>query len=104
MSFNTPDTEVITESKTREDIREPSMFKVFLHNDDYTTMDFVVEVLMYVFHKSAEDATRVMLNVHREGVGLCGVYTYEVAETKVDTVHRLARENDFPLKCTMEEN
>lgn len=104
MSFNTPDTEEITESKTREDIREPSLFKVFLHNDDYTTMDFVVEVLIYVFHKSAEDATQVMLNVHRKGVGLCGVYTYEVAETKVDTVHRLARENGFPLKCTMEEN
>ena len=104
MTFNTPDTEEITESKTREDIREPSLFKVFLHNDDYTTMDFVVEVLIYVFHKSAEDATQVMLNVHRKGVGLCGVYTYEVAETKVDTVHRLARENGFPLKCTMEEN
>lgn len=104
MSFNTPDTEEITESKTREDIREPSLFKVFLHNDDYTTMDFVVEILVYVFHKSAEDATQVMLNVHRKGVGLCGIYTYEVAETKVDTVHRLARENGFPLKCTMEEN
>ncbi|MFP4348684.1 MAG: ATP-dependent Clp protease adapter ClpS [Thermodesulfobacteriota bacterium] len=104
MSFNTPDTEEITESKTREDIREPSLFKVLLHNDDYTTMDFVVEILIYVFHKSAEDATQVMLNVHRKGVGLCGVYTYEVAETKVDTVHRLARENSFPLKCTMEEN
>lgn len=104
MSFNTPDTEEITESETREDFREPSLFKVFLHNDDYTTMDFVVEILMYVFHKSAEDATQVMLNVHRKGVGLCGVYTYEVAETKVDTVHRLARENGFPLKCTMEEN
>jgi ATP-dependent Clp protease adaptor protein ClpS len=104
MSFNTPDTEEITESKTREDIREPSLFKVLLHNDDYTTMDFVVEILVYVFHKSAEDATQVMLNVHRKGVGLCGIYTYEVAETKVDTVHRLARENGFPLKCTMEEN
>jgi len=104
MSFNTPDTEEITESKTREDIREPSLFKVFLHNDDYTTMDFVVEILVYVFHKSAEDATQVMLNVHRKGAGLCGIYTYEVAETKVDTVHRLARENGFPLKCTMEEN
>jgi len=104
MSFNAPDTEEITESKTREDIREPSLFKVFLHNDDYTTMDFVVEILVYVFHKSAEDATQVMLNVHRKGAGLCGIYTYEVAETKVDTVHRLARENGFPLKCTMEEN
>jgi len=104
MSFNTPDTEEITESKTRDDIREPSLFKVLLHNDDYTTMDFVVEILVYVFHKSAEDATQVMLNVHRKGVGLCGIYTYEVAETKVDTVHRLARENGFPLKCTMEEN
>jgi ATP-dependent Clp protease adaptor protein ClpS len=98
-----PDTKEIVESDILEDIREPSMYKVLLHNDDYTTMEFVVEVLMLVFNKSVENATRIMLNVHREGVGLCGVYTYEVAETKVGTVSTLAREKGFPLKCTMEE-
>jgi ATP-dependent Clp protease adaptor protein ClpS len=66
-------------------------------------MEFVVEILMFVFNKSAEESMQIMLKVHREGTGLCGVYTYEVAETKVDTVHALAREKGFPLKCTMEE-
>lgn len=87
---------------TREMVREPRMYKVLLHNDDYTTMDFVVDILMTVFQKSEEEAVLIMLNVHRKGVGLCGVYTYEVAETKVDTVHTLAKENGFPLRCTME--
>jgi len=87
---------------TREDVREPQMYKVLLHNDDYTTMEFVVEILMAVFQKSEEDAVQVMLNVHRRGVGLCGVYTFEVAETKVEMVHSLAVENGFPLRCTME--
>lgn len=87
---------------SREDVREPQMYKVLLHNDDYTTMAFVVEVLMAVFQKAEEDAVRVMLNVHRKGVGLCGVYTYEVAETKVAVVSTLAVENGFPLRCTME--
>jgi ATP-dependent Clp protease adaptor protein ClpS len=87
---------------TKEDVREPEMYKVLLHNDDYTTMEFVVEVLMAVFQKSEEDAVQIMLNVHRKGVGLCGVYTYEVAETKVAVVSALAVENGFPLRCTME--
>jgi ATP-dependent Clp protease adaptor protein ClpS len=86
----------------KEDVREPEMYKVLLHNDDYTTMEFVVEVLMAVFQKSEEDAVQIMLNVHRKGVGLCGVYTYEVAETKVAMVSSLAVENGFPLRCTME--
>ena len=80
------------------------MYKVLLLNDDYTTMDFVVEVLVVVFHKSFESATEIMLNVHRNGVGLCGVYTYDVAETKVLTVEALARERGFPLRCTMEKD
>lgn len=79
------------------------MYKVLLHNDDYTTMEFVVQVLMQVFHKSVEQATHIMLNVHKRGVGMCGVFTYEVAETKVEAVTRLARENGHPLKCTMEK-
>ncbi len=91
-------------SETRDELKEPPMYKVMLLNDDYTTMEFVVEILMYVFHKSAEESTQIMLKVHRNGMGVCGVYTYEVAETKVDTVHALARERGFPLKCTMERD
>jgi ATP-dependent Clp protease adaptor protein ClpS len=97
-----PDQFEETESLSEELVREPDMYKVLLHNDDYTTMDFVVEVLMSVFSKDFQEATRIMLDVHRQGIGLCGVYTYEIAETKVETVHALARENGFPLKCTME--
>jgi ATP-dependent Clp protease adaptor protein ClpS len=91
-----------TETRTEDDVREPDMYKVLLHNDDYTSMEFVVEVLMAVFSKKYQEATRIMLDVHRLGVGVCGVYTYEVAETKVETVHALAVENGFPLRCTME--
>ena len=90
-------------SETRDEIDEPPMYKVLLHNDDYTTMEFVVEILMVVFKKSPEESVKIMLNVHQKGIGICGVYTYEVSETKVNTVHTLARENGFPLKCTMEE-
>lgn len=102
MSGHKPESEGDVLSETREDVTEPPLFKVLLLNDDYTTMEFVVEILRSVFHKSAEEATRIMLNVHIAGVGLCGVYTYEIAETKVDTVHTLANEHGFPLKCTME--
>ena len=80
------------------------MYRVLLHNDDYTTMEFVVEVLVHIFRKTIEDATRIMLNVHEQGVGVCGVYTFEVAETKVDTVHSIARDHGFPLKCSMEKD
>ncbi len=89
-------------SDIRDELLEPPMYKVFLLNDDYTTMDFVVEVLMFVFQKSLEEATQIMLNIHKRGMGLCGIYSFEIAETKIDTVHMLARERDFPLKCTME--
>jgi len=102
MNDNIPDLWEETEALSEEQVREPEMYKVLLHNDDYTTMDFVVEVLMTVFSKEFQEATRIMLDVHRKGVGLCGVYTYEIAETKVETVHALARENGYPLKCTME--
>jgi len=90
------------QTRTRHHVREPNLYKVLLHNDDYTTMEFVVEILMAVFNKSIEESTRIMLNVHQKGVGVCGIYTYELAETKVDTVERIARANDFPLKCSME--
>ncbi|MBF0573766.1 MAG: ATP-dependent Clp protease adapter ClpS [Desulfamplus sp.] len=82
---------------------QPPMYKVILHNDDYTTMDFVVEILMKVFGKSFEIATQIMLNVHEKGRGICGIYTRDVAETKVNTVHTLAREREFPLKSTIEK-
>jgi ATP-dependent Clp protease adaptor protein ClpS len=98
-----PDFEEQLSSELEEDLEEPRMFKVLLHNDDYTTMEFVVHVLQKVFYKSFAEATRIMLSVHRRGIGVCGVYTGEVAETKVATVHYLARENGFPLQCSMEE-
>ena len=102
MSQHNPEIEERVSPEARDEVKEPPLYKVMLINDDYTTMEFVVEVLMYVFHKSPEEATRIMLNVHRNGVGVCGVYPYEVAETKVDAVEVLAREKGFPLKCIME--
>jgi ATP-dependent Clp protease adaptor protein ClpS len=97
-----PNVEENVGSETDQEVTEPPMYKVMLLNDDYTTMEFVVEVLVYVFQKSSEEAMQIMLNVHRSGVGVCGVYPYEIAETKVETVETLARENGFPLKCIME--
>lgn len=102
MSEYDPEIEESVESETDLEVEEPPMYRVMLLNDDYTTMEFVVEVLIYVFQKSPEEAARIMLNVHRNGVGVCGTYPYEVAETKVNTVETLARENQFPLKCIME--
>lgn len=96
------------DSRTRPEIliedqvREPQRYKVLIHNDDYTSMDFVVEVLVRVFKKSEAEATIIMLAVHNEGLGVCGVYTHEVAETKIETVHRMAKQAGFPLKCSME--
>ena len=86
-----------------EKITEPPMYKVLLHNDDYTTKAFVVEILTAVFNKSIEEATRLMWQVHRNGVGVCGIYPYELAETKINIVTKIARENGFPLKATMEK-
>lgn len=85
------------------DINEPRMFKVLLYNDDYTTMDFVVRVLMEIFHKTHEEATDIMLRVHNEGIGVCGVYPKEIAETKVEMVHTMASLNGFPLLAGYEE-
>ncbi len=90
-------------SGVAERTQEPPMYRVLLHNDDYTSMEFVVEVLMYVFGKSAEEATQIMLNVHRQGIGVCGIFIREIAETKVETVHSLAREREHPLKSSMEK-
>ena len=96
-------TEEQVSSETRDETREPPLYRVLLHNDDYTTMEFVVEILMYVFNKSPESAAKIMMNIHQKGLGECGVFTYEIAETKVDTVHNLARESGYPLRCSMEQ-
>ena len=91
------------EVNTSEEVREPKMYRVLLHNDDYTTMDFVVEILISVFRKPAAEATRIMLDVHKKGIGICGVYTYDIATTRAAMVHQLATKREFPLKCTIEE-
>ena len=90
-------------TKTRPKTKKPSLYKVLLLNDDYTPMEFVIHVLEKFFNKGREDATRIMLHVHHKGVGICGVYTYEVAETKVTQVVDFARQNGHPLQCTMEK-
>ena len=90
---------VITQTKTRT--QRPSMYRVLILNDDYTPMEFVVYVLEQYFHKSREEATQIMLHVHQTGVGICGIYTYEVAETKVAQVIDTARRHQHPLQCTM---
>jgi len=102
MSQSNPELEEGLKPGKDVEVEEPPLYRVLLLNDDYTTMEFVVEVLKYVFHKTIEQATQIMLNVHQNGVGVCGVYPYEIAETKVNTVDALARERGFPLKCTME--
>ncbi|MCK6452832.1 MAG: ATP-dependent Clp protease adapter ClpS [Alphaproteobacteria bacterium] len=89
--------------KTKPKTKKPSMYKVLMLNDDYTPMEFVVHILERFFHKTREEATRIMLHVHRRGVGVCGVYTYEVAETKVTQVMDFARRHQHPLQCTMEK-
>jgi ATP-dependent Clp protease adaptor protein ClpS len=98
--FGEHDEAVLTESKQK--LQKPPLYKVLLHNDDYTTMDFVVYVLESIFHKSEADAYKIMMEVHQQGVGVAGVYTYEIAEAKVSKVMELAREKEFPLLCTME--
>lgn len=90
-------------TKTAPKTKKPSMYKVLLLNDDYTPMEFVVHVIEKFFNKGREEATRIMLHVHQRGVGICGVYTYEVAETKVTQVMDFAAQNQHPLQCTMEK-
>jgi ATP-dependent Clp protease adaptor protein ClpS len=95
------DDEVLTQED--QQVEKPPLYKVLLHNDDYTTMDFVVYVLINVFHRSENDAINIMLAVHHQGIGVAGVYTREIAETKINQVHNLARAHEYPLLCTMEE-
>lgn len=91
-------------TKTREKTQKPSMYRVLLMNDDYTPMEFVISILIGIFKKSQEEATQVMLNVHQTGIGTCGVYTFEVAETKVAQVMDAAKRNMHPLQCTLEKD
>jgi ATP-dependent Clp protease adaptor protein ClpS len=88
--------------KTREKLKEPEDFRVVLLNDNYTTMDFVVEILVAIFHKNEDEANRIMLDVHRKGKGLVGMYPWDIAQTKTGEVHAMARKHDFPLKCIVE--
>jgi ATP-dependent Clp protease adaptor protein ClpS len=91
-----------TRTKTERKLRKPPRYKVLLHNDDYTTREFVVEVLKGVFHRPEPEAVQIMLHVHHNGVGVAGVYTYEVAEVKVRTTESLARQREFPLMLSIE--
>ena len=96
-----PDHGVVTETKQK--LKKPPLYKVVLHNDDYTSMEFVVHVLQTVFYKSPADAFRIMMAVHEQGIGIAGVFTYEVAEAKIQKATDMAREHEYPLLCTMEE-
>jgi ATP-dependent Clp protease adaptor protein ClpS len=91
-----------TKEKATEKVKEPEEYRVILLNDHYTSMDFVVEVLMVIFHKDLEDANRIMLDVHRRGKGLVGLYSWDIAATKMEQVHAAARVNEFPLRCIVE--
>jgi ATP-dependent Clp protease adaptor protein ClpS len=95
----------VIERRTKEQVktRKPPLYKCILLNDDYTPMEFVVEILKSVFHRTQAEATRIMLHVHQNGMGVAGVFPYEVAETKIRAVEELAKENQFPLKCVMEK-
>ena len=92
-----------SDSSADIEVREPRRYRVLLHNDDYTTMEFVIEILVIIFRKTSDEAMAIMLAVHERGLGSCGVYTEEVAETKVAQVHDRARKAGFPLRCSMEE-
>jgi len=85
------------------EVQEPPLYKALLHNDDYTSMEFVVSILENIFHKPPQEATRIMLNVHENGIGIAGIFTREICETKITLVHELARQNEFPLRCSMEK-
>jgi ATP-dependent Clp protease adaptor protein ClpS len=102
MSETGPRTREVTRTRPRTVAKRPPLFKVLLHNDHYTSMDFVVEVLRDIFNKGMVEAVQIMLSVHKSGVGIAGVFTAEIAETKIDQVHKRAEDQGFPLKCSME--
>lgn len=96
-------TERKTEHKSSGKTASPPLFKVLMHNDDYTTMEFVVDMLESIFHLPPTEANRIMLQIHMSGVGVCGVFPYEIAETKVHQVRQRARQEEYPLECSLEE-
>ena len=96
-------TERLTQQRPEEKTLSPPLYKVLMHNDDYTTMEFVVSMLESIFHFQPTEANRVMLQIHMLGIGVCGTFPYEIAETKIFQVHMRAREEEFPLKCSLEE-
>jgi len=100
---NNDDTSIGVATKTRTRTKKPALYRVLMLNDDYTPMEFVVHVLQRFFRMDMDDATRVMLHVHQKGIGVCGVFSYEVAETKVTQVMDFAREHQHPLQCTLEK-
>ncbi len=102
MGEHVPGTGEQSATKVRPEATEPKMYRVLMHNDHYTTMDFVVAVLKTVFRKPSDEAVRIMLNIHREGVGMCGVFPLQVAETKIAAVHAHAQKSGYPLRCSAE--
>ncbi|MBF0611700.1 MAG: ATP-dependent Clp protease adapter ClpS [Magnetococcales bacterium] len=102
MSHTSHERETATITRSESETKEPPLFKVLILNDDFTPMDFVVNVLMKFFQKSEEEATRIMLQVHYQGSGICGIFTRDVAETKVTQVNQFSRSNGHPLKCQLE--
>lgn len=98
-----PDGGTGLQTKTKKRVQQPKKYRVVLHNDHYTTMEFVVDVLKKVFHKSAAEAHAIMMSVHQKGRGMVGIYPYDIAATKIEKTRSMARRNGYPLKCTMEE-
>jgi ATP-dependent Clp protease adaptor protein ClpS len=97
-----PSPGVVTKTRPKEEVKPPPLYKVLFHNDDYTTMEFVVWVLQTVFHHDEATATSIMLHIHRTGIGVAGTYPYDIAETRASRVEALAREQEYPLRCTVE--
>lgn len=104
MSQNNNTPEHVTGTFIDQQVKEPRLYRVLLHNDDYTTMDFVVQILMEIFHKGPDEALNIMISVHEKGIGICGVFPKEIAEFRVMRVLKRARQAGYPLLCTMEEN
>lgn len=102
MSLNITINKDELKEEIKEEIKPPPLYKVIMLNDDFTTMDFVIQVLMNVFHKSADEAEQIMLTIHYQGRGVCGVYPKDIAQTRIQQVHLLARAEQHPLKCIME--
>jgi len=98
-----PDIKEKSSSKSKEKFKEPEQYRVILLNDNYTTMEFVIEVLMVIFNKGIDEASRIMLDVHKKGSGIVGVYTWDIAVTKAEKVHAAAESNEYPLKCVVEK-